>query len=65
VKPGDLVKIKCENKQLDGKIGTVVLNEKPLGVIYGLCVLINGSIFGFNPNEVKLIDENNAKLSLT
>jgi|TARA_Y100000310_G_scaffold158935_1_gene158361 hypothetical protein len=61
VKPGDLVRIKCENKQLDGKFGTVVLNEEKLGVIYGLCVLIDGSIFGFDLDEVELIDEKRAK----
>ena len=61
MKPGDLVRIKCENKQLDGKFGTVVLNEEKLGVIYGLCVLIDGSIFGFNLDEVELIDEKRAK----
>ncbi len=61
MKPGDLVRIKCENKQLDGKFGTVVLNEEKLGVIYGLCVLIDGSIFGFDLDEVELIDEKRAK----
>ena len=61
MKPGDLVRIKCENKQLDGKFGTVVLNEEKVGVIYGLCVLIDGSILGFDLDEVELVDEKRVK----
>ncbi len=61
MKPGDLVKINCENKQLDGKFGTVILNEVKLGVIYGLCVLIDGSIFGFDLDEVELVDKKRVK----
>lgn len=50
--PGDLVKIKCSNNYLDGKTGTLLLKEEDEGFIFGTCVLIDGAVYGFSPEEV-------------
>lgn len=52
MKVGDLVKIKCDNTRLCGKVGVVVLNEKKIGPVYGLCVMIDGAVYGFERKEV-------------
>lgn len=56
MKVGDLVALTCDNQFLDGKIGTIVLAEEDEGSIYGLCVLIQGLVYGFKPSEVKVIN---------
>ena len=54
---GDLVKIvNCNNSFLNGKIGTVVLCEERRRY-YGICVLIQGSVYGFDEDEVEVINE--------
>ena len=55
MKVGDMVRINCDNHFLNGKIGTVVLHEEKRGVIYGLCVLVQGLIYGFVEEEVEVI----------
>ena len=57
MKVGELVKIKCSNQFFNGKIGTIVLHKKNDGVIYGLCVLVRGMVYGFDEDEVELINE--------
>ena len=57
MKAGDLVRIKCTNQFFNGKIGTVVLHEKKIGVVYGLCVLVGDQVYGFNEDEVEAINE--------
>jgi hypothetical protein len=57
MKIGDLVKIvNCNNGFLNGKIGTVVMNEWR-SEIYGLCILIQGTVYGFDEDEVEMISE--------
>ena len=55
--PGDLVKITCSNKLLDGKTGTLLLKEKDEGFIFGTCVLIEGAVYGFSPEEVTSVSQ--------
>ena len=57
MKVGDMVRINCTNRFLNGKIGTIVLNEEKVGVVYGLCVLIQGLIYGFEVSEIEVINE--------
>ena len=54
---GDLVIIRCANEMLNGKMGTVMLHKEFRGGVYGLCVLIDGQVYGFQDHEVELIDE--------
>jgi hypothetical protein len=59
VKIGDMARIKCVNSRLHGKVGIVVLN-KPKSThtfIYGVCVMINGRVYGFEEEEVEVISE--------
>ena len=53
---GSLVRISCKNNFLNGKIGTLVLNEDCSGGIYGTCVMIDGAVYGFEPHEVEKIN---------
>ena len=54
---GDLVRIvNCNNSFLNDKIGTIVMNEWR-EEFYGLCVLIQGMVYGFEESEVEVIDE--------
>ena len=53
---GELVRIKCENKILNNKIGTLLLDESQEGPVYGTCVMIDGSVYGFERHEVEKID---------
>tara|TARA_Y100000310_G_C20511974_1_gene729333 strand:+ start:806 stop:985 length:180 start_codon:yes stop_codon:yes gene_type:complete len=57
MKVGDMVLVRCENSLLNGKIGTVVLHEESQGIVYGLCVLIQGLVYGFEDNELEVINE--------
>ena len=57
MKVGDLVRISCDNRTLDKKIGTVMLHEKNQGVVYGLCVMIEGLVYGFEESEVEVVNE--------
>tara|TARA_Y100000310_G_C20092599_1_gene538976 strand:- start:1 stop:189 length:189 start_codon:yes stop_codon:yes gene_type:complete len=52
MKIGDLVKINCDNAYLHGKVGIVMLNEKKRSPVYGLCVMIDGVVYGFERKEV-------------
>ena len=53
MKLGKLVKINCSNNRfLHGKIGTLLLDEDCDGHIYGTCVLIDGTVYGFERHEV-------------
>lgn len=56
MKVGDLVIIKCGNSILDGKTGTVMLHEEYQNGVYGLCVFIDGQVYGFKDDEVELIN---------
>ena len=57
---GKIVRIKCkDNPTLNGKIGQVVLNESKSGFIYGTCVLIDGSVYGFDREEIEIINSKN------
>ena len=56
MKLGELVKINCSNNNyLNGKIGTLVLDEEPEGHVYGTCVMIDGAVYGFERHEVEKI----------
>lgn len=55
MKVGDLVKINCSNNFLNGKIGTIILYKESIGIMYGLCVLIQGLVYGFDTREVEVI----------
>lgn len=55
---GDLVKINCENKMLHGRIGTLLIYEDCDGPVYGTCVMIDGSVYGFKKEEVEQIKKN-------
>ena len=57
MKVGDMVRISCNNRFLNGKIGTVVLHKEKIGAVYGLCILIQGLIYGFEKSEVEVISE--------
>jgi hypothetical protein len=69
VKLGDVVRVRCRNpnRQLDGSIGTIILNdddfwgEYPVNEtpwVYGLCVMLsNGAVYGFLPEELEVISE--------
>tara|TARA_Y100000310_G_C20681627_1_gene816315 strand:- start:3111 stop:3296 length:186 start_codon:yes stop_codon:yes gene_type:complete len=59
MKVGDLVQINCDNRLLDDNIGVVVLNTHDENNCppYGLCVMIDGMVYGFLPEEVSAIDE--------
>ena len=59
MKVGDLVQINCDNRLLDDNIGVVVLNAHDENNYppYGLCVMIDGMVYGFLPEEVSAIDE--------
>jgi len=57
MKVGDLVVVSCGNHELDKKIGTVMLHEKNQGVVYGLCVMIEGLVYGFKESEVEVVNE--------
>lgn len=52
---GSLVRIECDNKQLNGKIGTLLLDDEPNGPVYGVCVMIDGVVYGFEKNEVSAL----------
>lgn len=54
---GELVKIECDNKFLDKKVGTLLLNEDDDGFVYGTCVMIDGAVYGFSKQEVKLLTD--------
>ena len=59
---GKIVRINCKNNQtLNGKIGQVVLDEDKSGLVYGTCVLIDGSVYGFNRDEVELVESSKKK----
>ena len=60
---GDLVLIECSNKDLNGKIGTLLLYEDPEGPVYGTCVMIDGAVYGFNKEEVKKLYKTGADYS--
>ncbi|HCX21203.1 MAG TPA: hypothetical protein DHN29_04755 [Cytophagales bacterium] len=59
MKPGDLVRINCDNDFLRGQVGVVILDdhdeENPHP--YGLCVMLNDRVYGFLPREIEIIDE--------
>ena len=57
-KIGDLVKTRCKNKSLNSKSGVVVLNEE-CDYPYGLCVMIDGKVYGFSPEEIFTLNEIN------
>ena len=59
MKVGNLVQIKCDNRMLNESIGVIVLNTHDENSCppYGLCVMIDGSVYGFLPEEVIVIDE--------
>jgi len=59
MKIGDLVKINCDNAYLHGKVGIVMLNEERTGPCYGLCVMIDGDVYGFEREEVENIIHKN------
>ena len=54
---GDLVQVKCTNAILTGNIGVIVLNEhnEKNCPPYGLCVMIDGKVYGFIPEELELL----------
>ena len=54
---GDLVRIKCTNPVLAGNIGVIVLNEHNEKDCppYGLCVMIDGNVYGFLPDELEIL----------
>ena len=54
---GKQVIVNCNNKQLNGKIGMVILSEKNDGPIYGICVLIDGTLYGFLEEEIEELNE--------
>ena len=55
-KPGDLVKIICrDNKYLNGKIGTLLLDDEYDGHVYGTCVMIDGAVYGFERHEIEKV----------
>ena len=56
MKVGDMVRINCDNRFLNGKIGTIVLREEYREPVYGLCVLVEGSVYGFEESEVEVIN---------
>jgi hypothetical protein len=56
--PGDLVKIECSNRFLNGKIGTLLLLEENQGPVYGTCVMIDGVVYGFDKSEIREIQKN-------
>ena len=57
MKVGDLVRIKCKNTTLTGNIGVIVLNEHNEKDCppYGLCVMIDGTVYGFVPDELEVL----------
>ncbi len=57
MKVGDIVKINCSNNFLNKKIGTVVLYEEYREPVYGICVLIEGLVYGFKEHEVEVVNE--------
>ena len=57
MKVGDMVRINCDNRFLNGKIGTIVLREEYREPVYGLCVLVEGSVYGFEESEVEVIND--------
>ena len=57
MKVGDLVRVKCDNHLLNGKVGTIVLYEKTHNFVYGLCVLIQGLVYGFEDDELEVVNE--------
>ena len=59
MKPGDLVRVNCDNNFLSGKVGVVVVNEhdEDQTVPYGLCVMFDDCVYGFLPQEVEVIHE--------
>jgi len=57
VEVGDLVRVTCNNGTLTGNVGVVVLsehNEKDCPP-YGLCVMIDGNVYGFLPDELEIL----------
>ena len=54
---GELVRIECDNKFLDKRIGTLLLNEEDEGIVFGTCVMIDGAVYGFSKQEVKPLDD--------
>mgnify|MGYP005715284041 CR=1 FL=1 len=53
---GSIVKVVCENSFLNGKLGTLLMSEDDDGIIFGTCVLIDGAVYGFSPEEVRNLD---------
>ena len=58
MKVGDMVRINCDNRFLNGKIGTIMLYEEYRNPVYGLCILVEGRVYGFKVDEVEVISEN-------
>ena len=59
---GKIVRINCKNNPtLNGKIGQVVLDEDKSGFVFGTCVLIDGSVYGFDRDEVEPIESSKKK----
>ena len=54
---GDIVQINCSNHFLNRKIGTIILHEEYREPVYGLCVLIEGLVYGFKESEVEVVNE--------
>ena len=54
---GDMVRINCTNQFFNGKIGTIILHEERVGIVYGLCVLVKGTVYGFEEAEIEVISE--------
>ena len=55
IKIGSMVRVNCKNSFLNGKIGTLLMNEDDDGIIFGTCVLIEGAVYGFSPEEVSAV----------
>ena len=57
MKVGDLVRVTCNNATLTGSVGMIVLNEhnEKDCLPYGLCVMIDGSVYGFLPDELEIL----------
>ena len=68
MKVGDVVVIKTKNhnRQLDGCIGTIIINDNGFwrdpaietAGVYGLCVMLSdGAVYGFRPEELEVVSE--------
>ncbi len=49
---GSMVRVACDNSFLNGKLGTLLMNEADDGIVFGTCVLIEGAVYGFSQEEV-------------